>query len=81
MSVRHVIEYILTQCMYGGILASRMTMDLRLGKVLLVGAGTVPTVAVKCDPGAAVLSTVAALEGCCYRWSLLAVLTPHSLLF
>ena len=56
-------------------------MDLHLEEVLLVGAGTAPTVAVKSNPGAAVPSTVAALEGCSYRWSLLAVLVPRSLLF
>ena len=56
-------------------------MDLHLEEVLLVGAGTAPTVAVKSNPGAAVPSTVAALEGCSYRWSLLAVLAPRSLLF
>ena len=49
-------------------------MDLRLEEVLLSGAGAAPTVTVKCDPGAAVPSTGAALEGCRYRWSLLAVL-------
>ena len=65
----------------GGILLSRMIIDLRLEEVLLVGAGTAPTVAVKSDPGSAVPSAVAALEGCCYRWRLLAVLTPRSLLF
>ena len=58
-----------------------MIMDLRLEEVLLIGAGTAPTVAVKSDPGAAVPSTVAALEGCSYRWSLLAVLGPRFLLF
>ena len=58
-----------------------MIMDLCLEEVLLIGAGTVPTVAVKSNPGAAVPSTVAALEGCSYRWSLLAVLAPPSLLF
>ena len=47
----------------------------------MVVAGTALTVAVKSDPGAAVPSTVAALEGCSYRWSLLAVLAPLSLLF
>ena len=54
-----------------------MIMDLRLEEVLLIGAGTAPTVAVTSDPGAAVPSTVAALEGCSCRWSLLAVLAPH----
>ena len=34
-----------------------MFMDLRLEEVLLVGAGTVPTVAVKSNLGAAVPST------------------------
>ena len=58
-----------------------MIMDLRLEEVLLVGAGAAPTVAVKSDPGAAVPSTVAALEGCSYRWSLLAVFAPRSSLF
>ena len=58
-----------------------MIMDLRLEEVLLVGAGTAPAVAVKSDPGAADPSTVAALEGCSYRWSLLTVLAPRSLLF
>ena len=38
-------------------------MDLRLEEVLLVGAGTAPTVDPG-DPGATVPSTVAALEGC-----------------
>ena len=56
-------------------------MDLRLEEVLLVGAGTAPAVAVKSDPGAADPSTVAALEGCNYGWSLLTVLAPRSLLF
>ena len=45
-----------------------MVMDLRLEEVLLVGAGTAPTVAVKSDPGAAVPSTVAALEGCSHKY-------------
>ena len=44
-------------------------MDLYLEKVVLVGARTGPTVAVKSDLGVAVPSTVAALEGCSYRWS------------
>ena len=56
-------------------------MDLPLEEVLLVGAGTAPIVAVKSDPGATVPSTVAALEGCSYRWCLLAVLAPRSLFF
>ena len=67
--------------MFGSILWSQMIMDVRLEKVLLVGAGAAPTVAVKSDLGAAVPSTVAALEGWSYRWSLLAVLAPRSLLF
>ena len=58
-----------------------MIMDLRLEETLLIGAGTAPTVTVKSDPEAAVPSTVAALEGCSYGWSLLAVLSPRSLLF
>ena len=58
-----------------------MIMDLRLEEILLIVAGTAPTVTVKSDPGAAVHSTVAALEGWSYRWNLLAVLSPRSLLF
>ena len=58
-----------------------MIIYLHLEEDLLGGAGTVPTVAVKSDPEAAVPSAVSALEGFSYRWSLLAVLAPHSLLF
>ena len=53
-------------------------MDLRLEEVLLIGAGTAPTVTVKSDPGATVPSTVAALGECSDRWSLLTVRAPRS---
>ena len=40
-----------------------MIVDLRLEEVLLIGAETAPTVAVKSDPGAAVPSTMG-ITGC-----------------